>query len=322
MAIDKKPASAASGEADRSTAFRGVFPMLPTPFDHQGRVDLDALRPLVEHVIAQGADGVAALGLAGEVRTLALNERRAIAERVLACVARRCPVLIGASADSMADAMALARHAAELGADLVMVSPPASPGIGAAELIDHFVAVAEAASFASVMLQDAPADLGVALTPEVIGAIVARSPNVRYAKMEGAPAGRTTAALRASPAGERLRFFGGNGGLHLIDMLDAGAVGTIPGAEAVAGCVAILERFNAGDRAAAVRLYEHHLPLWVFENQAPGIFVAAVKEILARQGVLASTVTRLGLPLDDWSRAALFRHAAPLGIAPLTESPA
>jgi len=48
------------------TALKGIIPILPTPFDETGEVDLASLRNLVNHLIDQGVNGLGTLALASE----------------------------------------------------------------------------------------------------------------------------------------------------------------------------------------------------------------------------------------------------------------
>lgn len=288
--------------------------MLPTPFAEDGSLLLDDLPRLVAYVLTFEPDGIAAVGLAGEVRTLNHDERLELAAAVVRVVDGRVPVLIGTSADTTAEAVALAQHAAGLGAAVLMVSPPAIPGMDDDELYRHYAAVAAAVPDTEIMLQDAPHEVGVRLTAALIARLCAIAPNIRSAKMEGAPAGQSIIDVKAGLAGDRLGFVGGNGGLYFMDILDAGIVGMIPSCEALRLVNDIFRLYGAGKRDAALARYRELLPLLVFENQNGATFVASNKEILHRLGVLSSARTRSGPALSEWSRATLFRHAAPLNL--------
>lgn len=280
-------------------ALRGVFPMLYTPFDAADRVDEDSLRSEVAHVLAHPVAGIAALGLAGEAATLSEAERRRVAAIVLEAAGVR-PVVIGCSALDTETTVRLGRHAAERGAAVLMVAPPSRPGIDREDLWRHYTTVAEAVAPTPVMVQDAPAYIGVALDAAFVLALAGAHDNVCYAKTEAVPAGPATAAL-ASGAGARIGVFGGNGALYLLDQLAAGAVGVIPGSELPAVWAAIVASHAAGDEAAARENFRRVLPLIVFELQTLDFYIACGKEILRRQGVLSHAALRGGRsPLGAW----------------------
>lgn len=258
--------------------------MLATPFDEDGEPDTDSLARLVEHVIASGADGLAAFGLAGEAHALSTAERQRLAEQILHCVAGRIPTVITATAESTPQSVQLARHAVEHGARVIMLAPPWVTKAGPQGLAQHYGAVAAAVD-ADIMIQDAPGYIGVALGSELIERLVREHPNVRYVKTEALPA---SAAMRdlADRLGEGATLFSGNGALYLLDTLRAGAAGTIPGCDIPEHFVAMYRSFVSGESSDAERLFRRLLPLLVYENQSLDLYVACTKAILARRGIV------------------------------------
>ena len=75
----------------------GVFPVLPTIFHADGRIDPDGLRRVADFAVAAGVDGVVFPGLASEYDTLTLAEREALIAVVGAAVAGRAGFIVGAS---------------------------------------------------------------------------------------------------------------------------------------------------------------------------------------------------------------------------------
>ncbi len=287
--------------------------MLPTVFSG-GDVDFPAISRLVDDALAQGVDGLAIMGLAAEVRCLSPEERSQVVEAAVRAVGGRCPTLVGVSADDTPTACRLAAEAASFGADLLMVAPPAVAGLTADQQVEHFTAVASAARGAMIMLQDAPNELGVMLQPETIIRIVERAPNVRYAKLEGHNTGQAVSDLLATDVGRHLTFFGGTGGLHYLDLLDAGVTGVIPAFEAPAVFREITRRYRMGDREGARALHLKLMPFLVFKAQSLPLSVLAVKEVLAARGIIGSAHARIAPPLRSWSRKIALRHAEAAGL--------
>jgi len=102
----------------------GVMVALLTPIDSRGRIDDDALRDLVVSVIAGGVAGVCPAGTTGEGASLALADRRAIVETVVATVPDDMPVVPGVFRDTTAEAIADIEEYARAGASGVLVAPP------------------------------------------------------------------------------------------------------------------------------------------------------------------------------------------------------
>src|SRR5215210_8532273 len=124
----------------------GVLAAALTPLrDGGSAVDDDAIPPYVGYLAAGGVDGVLVLGTTGEGLLLSVDERRRVTEAVLAAAAGRLQVAVHAGAQTTADTVALARHAAEAGADAVaVIGPPYFP-LDEDALVAHMAAAARAA---------------------------------------------------------------------------------------------------------------------------------------------------------------------------------
>ncbi|MBW8719189.1 MAG: dihydrodipicolinate synthase family protein, partial [Variovorax paradoxus] len=159
----------------------GVFPVLPTPFDAQGRPDAASLRRLVEYLLRCGVDGMTYPGVASEVGQLAPDERQSLLDVVLAEVAGRVPVIAGVSSGETATTVRLAAEASARGAAALMVAVPPDRK-GAAGQIAYFTEVARAAEGTALMLQNVPPPVGAGLDPEVVLEVLAAVPSIRYVK--------------------------------------------------------------------------------------------------------------------------------------------
>jgi 4-hydroxy-tetrahydrodipicolinate synthase len=139
---------------------QGVFVPIVTPFDADNKVDLDALKKLVERCIEQGVAGIVACGTTGEYYALSEEER----EQVLRCVAQvgrgRTALVAGANALSTQGAIERAQQAAALGYEALMLSAPAYSLPSQAEVVAHFRTVAEASAL-PIIMYNFPARIGV-----------------------------------------------------------------------------------------------------------------------------------------------------------------
>lgn len=102
----------------------GIVPPLVTPLFDDGRVDIEGLERLVEHVIAGGVSGLFVLGTTAEAPSLSYAIRRDIIDLVCKQVAGRIPILAGITDTAMCESVGLARHAAAAGVQAVVVAPP------------------------------------------------------------------------------------------------------------------------------------------------------------------------------------------------------
>ncbi len=94
---------------DRYKIFRGAFTALVTPFQIDESLDEKALEGLVDFQLNAGIDGLALCGTTGEDQALSLDDRRRIVALVLERVDSRIPIIVGASANVTARAVALAK---------------------------------------------------------------------------------------------------------------------------------------------------------------------------------------------------------------------
>lgn len=263
-----------------TTALCGILPIVYTPFDEHLRIDEADLERLVEHLIAAGAHGLAAVGVASECHAMSAEERMWLAARTVHYARGRVPVIVGISAADTAASVALGRHAQEIGARAVFLTPLPGPVTGAA-LDAHFGTVARAVAI-PVMVQDAL----VPVPPQSIARLAAAFPNIAYVKEEvPREAGHRISALRALLPGVGIL----SGGGYLLDDLARGAQGAIPGSIGVADLCRAYECSVAGDHDAARVAFDHFAPLAFWRQQFP---LLGAKEVLRRIGVFKAARVR------------------------------
>lgn len=127
-----------------NTAARGVFhgsmTALVTPF-RNGHFDEHAFRKHVGWQIESGTHGLVPVGTTGESPTLSHDEHRRVVESCIDEAGGRAPVLAGAGSNNTAEAIDLARHAEEAGADGVLVVTPYYNKPNQEGLYAHFKAI-------------------------------------------------------------------------------------------------------------------------------------------------------------------------------------
>jgi 4-hydroxy-tetrahydrodipicolinate synthase len=290
--------------------WRGVYPAICTPFTADDDVDLDAQRRIVRFALDCGSHGIVAFGLAGEVLKLAPDERRQLTDVIVDEVRGTVPVFVGVGAPSVRVSIELARYAEAAGASCVVVPVPMSGAVAESALVDYFARIASSVTI-PVMVQDAPAYLGVGLGAGVVRRIGAVAPNVRLVKLEAGPA---ELSHWIEDLGDEYALWGGDGGMYLLDCVRVGAAGIIPGVDLIDLLVNVYEAEAAGDHALADDRLRDILPMLVFEMQhSIDHYNACAKQILVRRGVLQQDGLRPPAgALGDASRMLLERHLAEL----------
>jgi dihydrodipicolinate synthase/N-acetylneuraminate lyase len=270
------------------TAFRGVFPVLVTPFDDGGAVDTASLARSVEFCIEAGSSGLVGLVNAAEFTTLTQDERRTISDVVIGATAGSVPVVLGVSGASAQIAAGYAKDARAAGADAVVAMPPYMRAAELPELITYFRAVADAARV-PVFIQTYHRYPPTALSVDVLLELAASVDGVQYVKEETLPAGPRISQLIGRAGSSLQGVMGGFAGRFVVDEFLRGACGTMPACEVVDVHVAIWRALEAGDMDAARDLHTKALPLLNIEYlYGPAIY----KEVLRLRGVIATSSVR------------------------------
>jgi 4-hydroxy-tetrahydrodipicolinate synthase len=124
----------------------GICTAIVTPFTSADAFDEAAFRKLIEFQIGAGISGLLVIGGSGEFVSLTPPERQRVVEVAIDQTARRIPILVGALAPGTREVQATVRHAAQAGADAVLVLPPYYIKASADGIFEHFARVADTAS--------------------------------------------------------------------------------------------------------------------------------------------------------------------------------
>ena len=140
--------------AEATPIFTGCIPALMTPCDAQGNPDFDALAKMGKSLMATGMRAVVYCGSMGDWPLLSTEQRQ---KGVEALVAVGVPTVVGTGAQNTKTAAALARHAAEVGADGLMIIPRLlSRATSVAAQHDHFSEVLAAAPDLPSVIYNSP----------------------------------------------------------------------------------------------------------------------------------------------------------------------
>jgi dihydrodipicolinate synthase/N-acetylneuraminate lyase len=272
-----------------ATPLQGVLPVLQTPFGVRGELDLDTLAQEIDWVLDHGVAGVTT-GMVSELLRLTESERNVLTEVVVSGARRRGAIsVISCGAESTRTSVAMAQHAAEAGADAVMVNPPLTAALDAGELAKHFSAIVEAIDI-PLVVQDASGYVGQPLSLNLQLSLLDRYPDQIYFKPEASPIGQRLSRLRDLTGG-RARILEGTGGAALLDSYRRGIVGTMPGAEVCWAVQRLWSCLETGDWTTAYRL-SGILNAMIGMQTSLDAFVAVEKHLLVRQGVFTSTAVR------------------------------
>jgi 4-hydroxy-tetrahydrodipicolinate synthase len=292
--------------------WRGYWPAAPTPFTATGTIDEPAWRNLLELYVAQGMHGILVNGTTGEWFSQTPEERQRLAATAVETVRGRIPVVIGCTTFRVADTVDLAEHAARVGADGVLCTPPPYAVLTPDEVVSFYSLVAAGIRL-PLMVYNWPPGTNVDIDTATA---------VRLAKIE-----RIVAIKDSTPHQEQLfrtleatvdqvRFLGNFiSQLGIFAVRDLGADGFI-GAGALLGPLQprFFESIWAGDLATAREIARKntHLmsqisnPDWSGKYGAPQSQLKAAMNMMGQPGGYPRPPR---LPIEDPTRLEAIRAA-------------
>jgi 4-hydroxy-tetrahydrodipicolinate synthase len=284
---------------------QGVYPIAPTPFFDDGRIDNDSIDRLTDFYLGIGATGITVLGQLGEAPKLEHEESVQIAGRMIRRAAT-LPVIVGVSAPGFAAMRALTHEVMAAGAAGVMIAPPNTLRTDD-QIVGYYRQAVEAiGADVPFVLQDYPLTFSVQMTPGVIRRIVAELPSCVMLKHEDWPGLEKISTLRGFERDGSMRHIAilcGNNGLFLDYEMERGADGANTGYAFPDMLCDVVRLCGAGEREQAHDLFDAHLPLLRYEQQ-PGVGLAVRKYVMMRRGILASAAQRKpAAPLTPAARA-------------------
>jgi len=298
---------------NKKNNFHGVYPILYSFFDDRGELDRDAMERQVEGCVAGGAHGIAVMGLATEVGKLDVNERRTIIDWVGEAINGRVPYAVTVGEGSVSGQIAFVKAAQAVGADWVILQPPAIAGVPEAEYVRFLGDVADKSEL-PLAVQNAPGLMATSLSNHGLKELNRQHPNVCLLKGEG-PA--TYLKQLMDDTDGAFAIFGGMAGIQFPDSLRAGCVGMIPAADLFDPQVKIYELMRQGTPEAiaeAERLHKELLPLIVFMMSSVENFIAYGKYLLAKRlGLHAGNARQPSVPVTEFGLQIMSHWAEQLG---------
>jgi len=134
---------------------KGSIVAIVTPMFEDGSLDRDSLRQLLDWHVAEGTDAICIVGTTGESATVSPDEHCELIKLTVDHIAGRIPVIAGTGGNSTVEAIALTRHAREVGADASLQVVPYYNRPSQEGMYRHFKAIAESTDL-PVILYNVP----------------------------------------------------------------------------------------------------------------------------------------------------------------------
>ena len=274
---------------------QGVYPVIPIPFDETGAVAEAGLRAIIRSQIDRGCPGVILFGIASEFYKLSADEERRIIEiGVEECSNTETALVASITQHATRLARQRARYAVETGADGLMLLPPYFLNPSADQVISHIRAVATEVDV-PVIVQYAPEQTGVVIPPESFVHVAESVPTVSHVKVESQPPGPYISELLAI-GGDTIHALVGYGGLRMIEAMDRGAVGVIPGTALSDVYLEIDAAYRTGARSEAIDRHADLLPLLTHLIQDIEMFIHYEKQLLVERNIIDESVAHCRSP--------------------------
>lgn len=276
----------------------GSLVALITPMHEDGSVNFQQLETLIDWHIANGTDGIVAVGTTGESATLSVAEHTAVIEAVVKHTAKRVPVIAGTGGNSTAEAVALSQAAKQAGADYTLSVVPYYNKPSQEGIYRHFKTIAESVDI-PMIIYNVPGRTVVDMSNETILRL-AEIPNIVGVKEASGAIGREIDLINHAPEG--FAVYSGDDPTGIAFML-CGGHGVITVAANVAPklfadmCRAALN----GEIARARELNKQLTPIYdvMFCEPSP----AAPKWAAEQLGVCAAHVRLPIIPLTEGGQA-------------------
>lgn len=283
----------------------GSLPALVTPFTN-GKVDIAALKKLVDWHIDQGSHGLVPVGTTGESPTLTHEEHDLVVEIVVDQAAGRVPVIAGAGSNNTDETVRLVKAAKEAGATAALVVTPYYNKPTQAGLKAHFLAAADCGM--DVIIYNIPGRSAIDMGVETMGELAQHKHIIGVKDATGdlsrVPKQRLSCGenfIQLSGEDATALGFNAHGGIGCI---------SVTANMAPALCAQMQEATLAGDYATALKITDKLMPLHLATFQEPGLVSA--KYGLSKLGLCSEEVRSPLVGLTDEAKATMnsaLRHA-------------
>lgn len=150
----------------------GLIQVPVTPFTADNEVDLPTFDKVIEFLLGVGGSALCVNLHLAESLNLTLEERKLLAERAVAVSDGRAPVIVHVATAGTDQAIDLARHAEQVGADAVISVAPYYWRPSQDALYDHFAAIMSATGLPFIGYNSPGIMAGVGLTGETLGRLL------------------------------------------------------------------------------------------------------------------------------------------------------
>jgi len=265
--------------------FGKVLTAMVTPFNEENQLDLERVTTLVEHLIANGTEGLVVAGTTGETPTLTHDEKIKLIDHVVKVVNKRIPVIAGTGTNDTPVSVELTQEVETLGVDAIMLVNPAYNKPNQRGLYQHFKMIAESTNL-PIMLYNIPGRTAVNMTAETTIAL-SEIDNIVSIKEASGDIHQISKIIENTP--DDFSVYCGDDGMTL-PLMSIGANGIVSVASHIIGkeINEMVQTFLSGDVRKAAKLHRTLLPTMEAMFIAPS--PSPVKAALNMSGIEVGNV--------------------------------
>lgn len=269
----------------------GIIPIAVMPFDENDQVDLKSLKSEIDFLVSIGIKWVG-FGFGSEVYTLAESELIKTLSYSVEVAAGKIGIIGNVELNSTKGAVERVKSIKATGVAMAMMRPSGMMAAApSSEVADAFKEVGISGGL-PIVVQDAPQNTGVNLSPQVLADLLENAENIDSLKIEPLSPATKISEVISNLKDKNLSVIGGLGAMELIHEIKRGSKGTMPGPAFPEVFREIQNRMSTGDEASARKLFNRILPLLVLSNRDMSTFLFMQKYLLQRRGVLSRTNLR------------------------------
>lgn len=238
--------------------FGHILTAMVTPFDSNGEVDLTQTTTLIEHLLANGTEGLIVAGTTGESPTLSSEEKIKLFKHVVKIVNGRVPVIAGTGNYNTKASAILTKEAEACGVDGIMLVTPYYNNTNQQGLYEHFSYIAKGTKL-PIMLYNIPGRSVVNLQAETTIRL-SHIDNVVAVKEASGDLDQMTDIIKNTS--DDFALYSGDDSMTL-PVLSVGGIGVVSVSSHVIGkeMSAMVHAYLEGNVEKAAKIHRKYLPI-------------------------------------------------------------
>ena len=279
--------------------FKGVIPILPTPFNADESIDESSLETILDFAKAAGCTTVGLPAFGSEFYKLSGDERSRILDIVFKN-AGDLNIIVQCNHPSPTIVQALIKDAANRGAAAINSALPRMMPVAENQLYQYASVVCRSTSL-PVIIQDYNPG-GAIIGIDFAKRLSDEFENFRFIKYEVPGIGPLINDILVATR-HKVKVFSGWGGSYVLEQFAAGIAGFMPGIPLVDYFIKLWHHVSAGNEKTALQMFTAIAPYLAFSLQHLEMFHHVEKQLAVRRGIMhSSVVRRVSVELDTYQK--------------------